>query len=300
MTELLVTAFVVVFGGLAVVAVVAALRRRREALAGHPPGGELDPYEIAFLAGGPALAVTAALGALRAHGAIETARHGVLAASGPLPGGATPLDVAVYEAVARGRTTRADRLHTDGVVRQVLAELARRLDHAGLLLDDDARRRAGTANRPLLAVVLLSGAAALAFFPLNGGLTTILLLMFGFAPLNLLYFLVNQRGIPWRSRGGDAALGTARTRYRHLAPASTPAWGTYGPGGAAMAVGLYGGAAFWAADPAFAAAAGVPRKVSPPSRRRSSSTDGGSGCSSGCGSDSGSGCGGGCGGGGGD
>ena len=56
---------------------------------------------------------------------------------------------------------------------------------------------------------------------------------------------------------GQAVLAESRTRSRHLAPSLAPSWATYGVAGAAMGVALYGTAAIWAADPAFAGAAGL-------------------------------------------
>jgi len=53
-----------------------------------------------------------------------------------------------------------------------------------------------------------------------------------------------------------AELAALRERNQHLAPRSTPAWATYGPAGAALAVALFGDAALRAGDPALAVALG--------------------------------------------
>ena len=66
---------------------------------------------------------------------------------------------------------------------------------------------------------------------------------------------------PVRTRAGRTALRSVRREHTHLAPASAPAYATYGAAGAAMGVALYGTASLWALDPGFAEQAEIQRQA---------------------------------------
>jgi hypothetical protein len=83
-----------------------------------------------------------------------------------------------------------------------------------------------------------------------------------------------------------------RRSSKHLRPDSSPSWSTYGPGAAALGVGLFGTAAIWAADPAFAADAEIQRQSIGSNGWTGGSDGGGGGSSCGGGGCGGGGCGG--------
>lgn len=115
----------------------------------------------------------------------------------------------------------------------------------------------------------------------------------------LLIVTLVLRRVPMLTRAGRAALRSVRSQHTHLAPASAPAYATYGAAGAAMGVALYGTASLWALDPGFAEQAEIQRQAAAGSGW-SGGSDGSSGGGDSSGSDGGSSCGGGggCGGGG--
>ncbi|WDZ84176.1 TIGR04222 domain-containing membrane protein [Micromonospora cathayae] len=253
---------------------------------------QLGPQQVAYLNGGARLALYSAIGALRSVGAIGADQHRLLRATGPLPAGATPLDQAVHHAAGRGARTRD--LPRDHWVSTALDQLRQDLENRGLALSAEQRRSARLG--PFLLLVLLAvGVLRLIAGLGNGrpvGLLLVSLLVLG------VVFVVQMARVPHRTRAGRQALSSLRTHYRYLAPASAPAYGTYGAAGAAMSVAVFGAAALWTLDPAFAAEAEIQRNAAASSG--SSYGDGGGGDSGGSGDSGGgdSGGGGGCGGGG--
>jgi uncharacterized protein (TIGR04222 family) len=298
--------FLLVYGLLTALALGVVLLLRRQVAAGRDDpgaGSGLSAYEVAYLAGGPVRAVAAALSALHTQGVIERTGRDILAVtpSGELPPAADRLDKAIV-AVAQGRTSlHAGELASDPSIHRALDAIRQRLESAGVLASAADRVRMRWAVLPLVAVVLLGGARFL-----TGAATGRPVGFLAIVLLAVVILAVRLMRVPRLTRAGQAAVDALRTRHHHLSPSSSPAWNLYGPAGAAMAVGLFGGAALWAADPAFAWGAGMElERVRAASSSgsygsgcaASSSADGGSssGGSSSCG---GSSCGGGCGGGG--
>ncbi|MFG2100279.1 TIGR04222 domain-containing membrane protein [Micromonospora echinaurantiaca] len=269
------------------VVVLGAIHRARVLAGSREPGyDQLSPEQAAYLNGGAALAVPATLGALRGAGSVGVGPGRRLVTTGPMPAGATPLAQAVYNAAAR-RTRVAD-LRRNGWVASALTQLGADLEQRGLALSSGRRE---SARRGAMALLLL---LAVGVFRLFDGLSGdkpvgyLLLTLVGI----VVAFLILVRA-PYRTRAGRAALRTLRQRHVHLAPASSPAYATYGATGAAMGVALFGTAALWAMDPGFAEQAEIQRQA----LGSSGGTGGCGGSSSGCGG--GSSCGGGgCGGGG--
>jgi uncharacterized protein (TIGR04222 family) len=289
--------FLWVFSFLGVVFFAGTLAHRRRVLRGPSDvrPNVVTGEEAAYLNGGPRLAVYASLGALRTVGAIGVSADGVLAQTGSLPAGATPLDVAVYHAADRRIRPRA--LPTDRWVADAVESLRAGLERSGLAVTPQARRSARSGALLLLALLAL-GVARVAAGVSNKrpvGFLTLMLIVLGVVTLMLLV------RVPHRTSAGDFVLSSLRQKHSDLAPIRQPAWSTYGPAGAAMGVALFGTAALWTADPAFAAAAEVQRQYAAASGGDSSSyyaggNDSGSGGS--CGGGSSCGGGGGCGGGG--
>ncbi|GIF77540.1 hypothetical protein [Asanoa siamensis] len=117
-----------------------------------------------------------------------------------------------------------------------------------------------------------------------------------------------RRG-PWLAvHAAPAALRRVEVRHHHLRPEHRPSYATYDARSAAMAVALFGAYSLYLLDPAFAAAAEVPRQAAATTTGGASGIEsaswagggGAAGASYGGGGDSsGGGGGGGCGGGGG-
>lgn len=244
-------------------------------------GFGLDPLEIAYLAGGNARVLDAAVADLMERGTVEwdaTTRKFV--ATGQNAQNLPPLLNRIYRHLPNeGQPAKlAQRLDDD--LRPVQAKLETR----GLLLDADARARA--ARLPLLipAALILFGAIKLFLgFMRDKPIGFLFFLILITAILSLVTSIVRAGT---RSRAGDRALAQLQTEYAHTARAPRG-------GELPLAVALAGTAIM--AGTAYAAyhEARMPATSGSDSSGCSSS-DSGSGCSGGS-----SGCGG-CGGGGGD
>jgi uncharacterized protein (TIGR04222 family) len=286
--------FLWVFSLLGVVFAVGTLVHRQRVLRGpaHVRPSAITGQEAAYLNGGPRLAVYASLGALRTAGAIGVSDDGVLAQTGALPAGSTPLDVAVYHAADRRIRPRA--LLADRWVGDAVGSLRADLERSGLALPAEARRSARSGALVLLAL-LAFGVVRLVAGVSNKRPVALLAMLLVVLGVVIVMLLVK---VPHRTAAADFVLTTLRLKHRDLAPIKQPAWSTYGPAGAAMGVALFGTAALWTADPAFAAAADVQRQFAAAHGGDSSSYYAGGGDSGAGYTGAGSSCGGGGGGGG--
>ncbi|MEU4644071.1 TIGR04222 domain-containing membrane protein [Micromonospora sp. NPDC023814] len=274
----------------AAVVVVGAIVHRVRVLAGPPAGdvGQLGPQQVAYLNGGEQLAIWASLGGLRGSGAIGVRPDRRLTTGGPMPAGTTPLDQAIHLAAGRHATTR--ELRRDEWVRRALDQLRTSLEQRGLALTQ-ARRAALRLWSFLLTLLLAVGV-----FRIIAGLSNdrpVGWLVLSQIPLIVVSVLLHR--VPWRTRAATRALRGLRQQHTYLAPASTPAYATYGAAGAAMGVALFGTASLWAMDPGFAEQAEIQRQAAS-GAGGSSGCGGGSSCGGGGGGGGGGGCGGGCGG----
>ena len=271
------------------IAVAVAVHRARRSLADPPgrPVAGLDgrPYDVAYLNGSADLALCAALGAMYRSGTIATAGRGVVVAAQRPDARADELERAIHH-VARLPLPR-QQLAAAGAVASVLHRIEQRLVAAGLLLTAQRRQRIRLAGGWVVAVAAV-GVARIAAGVANGRPV-------GFLVVGVVFLLawgvLLVVAVPRRSRAGDARLRNLAVEHRALAPSVRPDWEVYGPAGAALAVGVFGIGALWAADPAFATELAAQRAAS----ASGGSSDGGGG------GDSGSSCGGGgggCGGGG--
>ncbi|OLM33548.1 MULTISPECIES: TIGR04222 domain-containing membrane protein [unclassified Pseudonocardia] len=281
------------------------LRRRRAIAQGDPRGaGTLDsrPEDVAYLNGGPELAVYAALSAMHVDGSLVTSgRTTGQVRAGRVPGhGASALQRAIHRCAQR--LTPGRMLGTHEPVRTELTRAAQRLETAGLLLSPADRARYRATAWPVGALALV-GAVRIAA-GLGGGRPVGFLLVLVAATAVFAAVLATQ--VPARTRAGDAALAAVRSRHDALSPSMRPDWTAVGPAAAALSVGAFGVGAMLAAEPAFAeelAAQKLGTLGGAPAATGGSSSDGG-GAVGWSGSDSGGGtsCGGGgssCGGGGG-
>ncbi|MFF3854760.1 TIGR04222 domain-containing membrane protein [Micromonospora sp. NPDC002575] len=276
------------------VVVVGAIVHRRRVLAGPPAVGspQLGPQQVAYLNGGNQLAVWTSLGGLRGTGVIGVRADRRLAVGGPLPAGATPLDRAVHHAANQGLYAR--ELGRDRWVTQALEQLRQGLEQQGFALTAAQRHAARRGSYLLFTLV------ALGLFRIIAGLSNdrpVGFLVLAVIPLAIVSALIAR--VPWRTRAADRALRELRRTNVHLAPASAPAYATYGAAGAAMGVALFGTAALWAMDPGFAEQAEIQRQALAGTGSSSGggcgggSSDSGSSCSGGSSCGGGGGCGGG-------
>lgn len=209
---------------------------------------QIGAHELAMLAGGPRLAITTAAVAVRPKLITQPGRgpRGFIA-SGHVDSNATALERELLAAVRRSDGATARELECElrdcAPIRQIVADLAQ----AGLLRDDRVsapvkrlRLAGGTLALVALAVVGLSGG--------HGAAAVALLVAASVAVVIFAGFPVRRRPKP--TRGGKQLLDEWRASRSHLRDR---------PGRAelALAVALFGGAALWSADAAFAAAWGA-------------------------------------------
>lgn len=247
--------FIWAYLGTAMVIFAGALAHRRRLFSGPPtlgiPDPHVDPQQAAYLGNGERPAVYASLAGLRCAGAVGLAADRTLTVTGPLPVGATALDRAVYDAAERGLPQQA--LRADPPVQEAVAELKEELEQAGLLLDPPSRRAARRGAWLLLALLAIGAAR----FGTGLGKDAPVGYL-GVAVLAVLaghLFLIIR--IPRRTAAGDAALVRLHRSHRYLAPRQRPAFDTYGPPAAGMAVALFGTEALWTLDPAMAEEAAI-------------------------------------------
>ncbi|MEK6442584.1 TIGR04222 domain-containing membrane protein [Pseudonocardia sp. T1-2H] len=269
---------------------IVSSRARRRLAAGGPDlvtGLESRPHDVAYLNGGPDLAVYSALSAMKLSGTIRSSGKGQVQSSVRSP---VTDDLERAVAFTASAPTPRHRLRYHGVVSTALGRIEDRLVREGLLLSEEQRSAIRRTGLWMLAV------AVLGLFRLLAGLANA-------RPVGFLVIVLLGVGVvtvvelvraPQRSRAGDRALAELRTRHHGLSPTMKPDWVAYGAGAAALGVGLYGTGALWASDPAFADELAVQKAAA----GSGWSGDGGSSWSSG-GDSGGSSGGGGCGGGGG-
>ncbi|MBN9794916.1 TIGR04222 domain-containing membrane protein [Pseudonocardia sp. TMWB2A] len=227
------------------------LRRRRTIAQGDPRGARtLDsrPEDVAYLNGGPELAVYAALSAMHVDGSLVTSgRTTGQVRAGRVPGhGASALQRAIHRSAQR--LTPGRMLGTHEPVRTELARAAQRLETAGLLLSPADRVRYRATAWPV-GVLALAGAVRIAA-GLGGGRPVGFL--FALVAATAVFATVLATRVPDRTRAGDAALTVVRSRNDALSPSMRPDWTAVGPAAAALSVGAFGVGAMLAAEPAFA------------------------------------------------
>ena len=243
-----------VYGVASAVVIAVALVRRVGVLRGGGVGRPPTPSELAYLNGGPARAVHSALAGLRAFRAIDTGAPRTLRAIGPHPPGATELEQAVYDAADRHRP--AHGLRDDPGVAAALVALRADLVRAGWLASAEQRRRARSGGSLVLGLALLGGLRIPA--SVEGSRPGLVLLTIATAAVGAALLVVGPRTI-----AGRRAVAAAR-RVHPVAPIVPWSGGHRASADStatppAIGVALYGTAALWAADPVFAAEAGIER-----------------------------------------
>lgn len=243
--------FLVIYVLLAVVVAVVAVNIRRSLRAGRAvsaDGLQSRPEDVAFLNGGPDLAVYAALSAMHVEGSIATSGPsavGIVRSVG-VARQASALQNAIHGAAARPVPRRT--LPSEPRVAGALAEIRDRLERAGLILTEEQRR---SYRRPafLMLAVLAFGVVRMIAGVSNGRPVGFLLFVLFLVAVTSVILLVR---VPVRTAAGDVALAAQRSRHQALSPAMRPDWGSVGAGAAALSVGVFGVGALMAAEPAFA------------------------------------------------
>jgi uncharacterized protein (TIGR04222 family) len=242
-------------GAAVIVIGVLVWRRRLDSGPGTGAARPPEPVEVGYLDGGPALAVAAALAALRSTSAIDAGPGGALQISGPTPDTAGDLERAVHDAA--GRRATPGGLAGDPQVVAALDAMRVRLTREGWLHGRRTRRH-------------LRGVSALIVAWAAVGLVGIIVGTRNGRPVGYLAIataLVAVVGLPLLLSAPKASRAARRYAYQlritnpQLAPKNVPSLAAYGSGAAALSVALYGTAALWAADPAFASQARIAREA---------------------------------------
>ncbi len=249
--------FLVGYGLLALAVLLGVFAARRQIAAGSASTAarELDgqPHDIAYLNGGPELAVLSALSSMRVAGTVVAEGRGRIRAEGQPATSASELERAVHLAAAPPMARY--ELLRNGIVRTALENTRRRLEDAGLLLSAEQQRRIRLLALWRVAVTVL-GLARLVAGVANGapvGFLVLELLAVGIVAAILLI------RVPKRSRRGTARLKALRGQHTELDPKMRPNWAAYGPAHAALGVGA-------AADDDPAAAVGPRSWLAPGDR----------------------------------
>jgi uncharacterized protein (TIGR04222 family) len=247
--------------------------------------GKDGPFLAAYLGGGPKLAVLAALSSLRVAGLVHGQNRRCERTDAALPTRLSGLERAVLAAASDSPTR--DQLLASGPVTEALNQLRDELVRRCLLVDDRDRARYRRWGFAMLAVFAL-GVVRLVAGASDGKPVGYLAFSLGLvAVLTALLWAIT----PERTTFGDRELARLRAEHQHLSPSMRPDWAANGALAAALAVGMFGAGALWAADPAFAEEVGA---------KAAGGGDGSGGTWGGGGDSGGSSCGGGggCGGGG--
>lgn len=276
----------------AVLAVAAVLVVRSTATRGNAgtQSDNLDPEQIAYLAGGRSQAFFAALAALRTLGLVGSAGPGTIARINVPRFRLSELQGAILQAAGLG--ARTSRVQSDGRLAGPLDRIQNDLRGRGLLMSPAQSNRCRWAAVALLALAVVGVvriASALGTGRPFGYLFAVLIVLVVLAMILLAV-------VPNKTRAGVALLGRLQNANDHLRVSRNPSWATYGAQGAGLSVALFGATALFAMDPVFAGEASIPRyaggsRGSSDGGSSSSDSGGGSSCSSGggCG---GGGCGG--------
>lgn len=275
--------------------------RQTAALAGPSPP-DLDPYQLAYLAGGPQRALDAALAALVTTEAVRVSRAGDLSRVTGGPARTYPLEQAVLAALAGRRSRRVPEVRAEVATGAAMADLRGYLVEQGL-------HELGPRVPPRLPFLLATSIGAPAMLLVVAVLSTPSGTGAGSVDLALaLTTLIGLAGFaaylrarwprPGPTSQGQDALAAARAARASLAPGAKAA--AAGP----LGVALYGLVAL--PDPVVGRALGrldayITRSTTRGYRGRGAGAGAGAGPGYGCGDNrsDGSGCGGGCGGGGG-
>jgi uncharacterized protein (TIGR04222 family) len=221
--------YVWIYAGLACCAIGGLLWWRRHNYTRGQVFHDLNPLQVALLNGGSDQALAASLAALRVAGAVRVV-DGSLRTDAIPHELASPLDLAVHDAVGRGHSPQS--MSIDPRIQQVISGAGRVLVDTGLLLAARERRSVREATIPVFALASL-GLLVGVFAPHDGG--TVLGCAAVTAVAGALFLRVDR--LPARTR---AFLIRAREEAAFLSPAAEPDWTAHGPEAAGLAVAMFG------------------------------------------------------------
>jgi uncharacterized protein (TIGR04222 family) len=249
------------------------------------PFPQLDPYEVAYLAGKAPLAVNAAIANLLNRKVVTLdAKDRKLTATGELPSGAHPLEAALHLTTRGGSGETLKEIHAR--LGKVVEKVGHRLQDLKLVVDDGRALAARTV--PLLLMLALAGFGAVKILVGLGRNKPVLFLAM-FCAATVLVSLVVFARRPHRTRHGDRVLDRLKKQHSALQYAARePGQLTWEE--LPLALGLFGLGVLAASGPLKE----LRTALHPPG----SGWDAGTGCGSGCGGGGGGCGGGGCGGGG--
>jgi uncharacterized protein (TIGR04222 family) len=282
--------FLLLYVVILIVAIAACLLMRRgmKGTSGDVPvlGSRLDPYEIAYLAGGATLATDTALATLveRKYIAVDAAGRRIIARK-DLPPSAHSFERAVYLNTSREGVT-VDTVRTNSS--HSAEPLTARLKAHGLVLSDEKARQACLLSAALMMIVTLFGVIKLLIGLWRGRSIGFLFFLCVIAALVARYF---YKARLHRTRLGDCLLGSLKQENAALEYTAKKKPSRLMGNDLAIAIGLFG-------ISTLALTNGPLRELRtalqpPPTSSSGSSGSSGSSCSS---SSCGGGCGGGCGG----
>jgi uncharacterized protein (TIGR04222 family) len=244
-------------------------------------GLQLDPYEVAYLAGGETLAVHAAIAVLvhTSYLSVDTTTRRLHRTKEP-EADRHPLEEAVFTFVGPDQGSTVKEI--EGNVRRIVSQSSARPRALGLILSEDQAMLARLLTTAPLVLVLLLGVAKV-FVGISRGKSTefLVFLCIGTAILAFLIF----KWKPLRTVRGTFALSKLKEKNTALSYTSRREPGRLAHDDLVLALGLFGMAVL-----ASGPLQDLQRVIHPPPSAGSSWTS--------CGSSCGSSCGGGCGGGG--
>lgn len=252
---------------------------------------DLDPYEVAYVAGGEELVVNAALASLVNVGALELASPAqTLKRRTTHLHDVHPLQAAVFDAVDPNKATTIATLRSR-VLLKALESAVRPIQRELVLNQNRAINVRILTATPLLLVPVLY--IAKVFVGVSRGRPIEILVILGIFSVALIAGLAWK---PHRTRRGNAALAELRSRNAALgSTASHGAW-RLASSDLVLSIGLFGMGVLVSATGLLA---GLGKALRPRWYEHGSFSAGGSSCGSspsGCGGSCGGGCGGGCGG----
>jgi uncharacterized protein (TIGR04222 family) len=205
-------------------------------------------YDLAMLGGGPQLAITSAAAQLHRDGVLEAdADTGTLRVTGELDPTADPLEHAIVAVVSQASGLTSTEMRAQVQDSDAIRSMTDHLTRAGLLVDETEAAKLRRLWLPFAALAVV-GVARIVAGLLSGApigwLALVVLLVVGAA--------IGALRRPGATRRGREIIRRWRGDREELRdrPAS---------GDAALAAALFGGAALWLAEPAFASVLGVPR-----------------------------------------
>lgn len=217
--------------------------------------GQDGPFLAAYLAGGPKLALLAALCSLRVAGLVRGRNRRCERVDAPLPERLSELERAVL--AAAGASPTRDGLLASRPVVEALNQLRDELVRRCLLVDHRARARYRRWGFAMLAVLVLGVVRLVAGASESKPVGYLAFSLALVAVVTALLWAIT----PERTGFGERELTRLRTEHHHLSPSMRPDWAANGAMAAALAVGMFGAGALWAADPAFAEEVGAKARV---------------------------------------